>query len=56
MLYFSFVTLLTIGFGDIVAVKDPSQTACVLEGLIGQFYIAILVSKIVAIYALRSKR
>ncbi len=56
MLYFSFVTLLTIGFGDIVAVKDVAQTACVLEGIVGQFYIAILVSRMVAVYSLHSDK
>jgi hypothetical protein len=53
MLYFSFITLLTIGYGDIIAVKDAAQTACVLEGLIGQFYIAILVSRLVAIHSFK---
>lgn len=56
MLYFSFITLLTIGFGDIVAVQHLGQTAVVLEGIIGQFYIAILVSRLVGAYALRSER
>lgn len=54
MLYFSFVTLLTIGYGDIVAIKVGGQTATVLEGIIGQFYIAILVSRLVAIYSFYS--
>lgn len=54
MCYFSFITLLTIGFGDIVAIQETAQTACVLEGLIGQFYIAILVSKLVAVYTFHS--
>lgn len=56
MLYFSFITLLTIGYGDIVAVKDVAQTACVLEGIIGQFYIAILVSRLVAVYSFHSDK
>ncbi len=51
MLYFSFVTLLTIGFGDITAVKDIGQTAVVIEGILGQFYIAILVARIVSVYS-----
>jgi hypothetical protein len=55
MLYYSFSTLLTIGFGDIVAVKDVGQTLSILEGIIGQFYIAILVSKIVAAFGLRAE-
>lgn len=52
MLYFSFVTLLTVGYGDIVAVKDLGQTVVVIEGFIGQFYMAILVARLVAIYSL----
>ncbi|HEY4255275.1 MAG TPA: potassium channel family protein, partial [Chlamydiales bacterium] len=50
MLYFSFVTLLTIGYGDIVAAKGAGQTAAVLEGIIGQFYVAILVARLVSVY------
>ena len=34
MIYFSFVTLLAIGFGDIIPISDPAQTAVVLEGLV----------------------
>ncbi|MCB1106750.1 MAG: two pore domain potassium channel family protein [Chlamydiia bacterium] len=51
MMYFSFVTLLCIGYGDIIAVKDVAQTFAILEGIIGQFYIAILVSRLVAVYS-----
>jgi voltage-gated potassium channel len=51
MMYFSFVTLLTIGYGDITAVQDVAQTLAILEGIIGQFYIAILVSRLVAVYS-----
>ncbi len=51
MFYFSFVTLLAIGYGDIIATKDPAQTAVIIEGIIGQFYIAILVARLVSIYS-----
>lgn len=54
MFYFSFVTLLTIGFGDVIAALDTGQTAVVLEGIIGQFYIAILVARIVSVYSFYS--
>lgn len=56
MLYFSFVTLLTIGYGDIVAVRQLGQTAAVIEGIAGQFYIAILVARIVSVYSLYSDK
>lgn len=56
MLYFSFITLLTIGYGDIVPVLGVGQTTAVIEGIIGQFYIAILVARIVAVYSLASEK
>lgn len=55
-MYFSFVTLLTIGYGDITPNLDVSQTAVVLEGIVGQFYIAILVARIVAVYSISTER
>jgi len=51
LMYFSFVTLLCIGYGDIIAVKDIAQTLAILEGIVGQFYIAILVSRLVSVYS-----
>jgi hypothetical protein len=56
MLYFSFGTLLTIGFGDIVPIKEWGQTVAVMEGIIGQFYMAILVARIVSVYTLSSDK
>lgn len=56
MLYFSFITLLTIGFGDITALLKTGQTAVVIEGIIGQFYVAILVARIVSVYAFHSDK
>ena len=51
MFYFSFITLLTIGYGDIVPITDVGQTAVVMEGIIGQFYVAILVARLVSVYS-----
>lgn len=51
LMYFSFVTLLCIGYGDVIAIRDVGQTLAILEGIIGQFYIAILVSRLVAVYS-----
>ncbi|MFS8562829.1 MAG: potassium channel family protein [Rhabdochlamydiaceae bacterium] len=56
MLYFSFITLLTIGFGDIAPASDVAQTATVIEGMIGQFYIAILVARLVSVYSFVSDK
>lgn len=56
LLYFSFVTLLTIGYGDIIAIREVGQTIAVLEGIVGQFYIAILVARIVSVYSFYSDK
>ncbi|MCH9630703.1 MAG: hypothetical protein S4CHLAM37_07070 [Chlamydiia bacterium] len=55
-IFYSFVTLLTIGFGNIHAVSDAAQTATILEGMLGQFYIAILVSRIISVYSFYSHK
>lgn len=51
MMYFSFVTLLSIGFGTINAVQDAAQTIVIIEGMIGQFYVAILVARLIGVYS-----
>jgi len=47
-LYFSFATLTTVGFGDLVARTDLGHTLAVLEALIGQIYLVTVVSLIVS--------
>ena len=47
-LYFSFVTLTTAGYGDITPVNPLLRTIVYLEMIAGQFYMAILVSGLVA--------
>jgi hypothetical protein len=56
MMYFSFVTLLAIGYGDITPLTDFGQTIVILEATMGQFYIAILVSRIVSVYSFISDK
>jgi voltage-gated potassium channel len=47
-LYFSFVTLTTAGYGDITPLNPIIRTLAYLEMITGQFYMAILVSGLVA--------
>ena len=49
MLYYSFVTLSTLGYGDIVAAAPITQTLSWMEAVAGQLYIAILIARLVAI-------
>jgi len=50
LLYFSFVTLTTLGYGDVTPVGDIAQMFAVAEALIGQLYLTIFVARLVALY------
>ena len=45
--YYSFVTLTTVGYGDVTPVSAPARTCAWLEALTGQFYLAVLVAGLV---------
>jgi voltage-gated potassium channel len=46
-LYFSFVTLATLGYGDIIPLKPYSRSLVTMIAVMGQFYIAIIVALLV---------
>ena len=47
-MYFSFITLTTIGYGDIQPALPLAQSAAMMEGLIGQLFPAILIARLVS--------
>jgi hypothetical protein len=47
--YYSFVTLSTPGYGDVVPVTPEARMLASLEAAAGQLYIAILVAGLVAL-------
>ena len=55
--YFSFVTLTTVGYGDILPVAPVARALATLEALVGQLYPAILIARLVSlqIYAATSE-
>jgi len=53
-IYFSFVTLTTLGYGDISPLNEVARSMVYMEAICGQFYIAILVASLVG--ALMSDR
>jgi len=50
LLYFSLVTLTTLGYGDIVPVTQPARIFSALESVTGVLYLAITVARLVANY------
>jgi voltage-gated potassium channel len=49
--YFSFVTLCTVGFGDITPVSKFARMLAVTEAISGLFYMAVLISRLVAVHS-----
>jgi len=52
-LYFSFVTLATLGYGDIVPRSDLARGLAIVEGVGGQLFLVVLVARLVSLYANR---
>jgi voltage-gated potassium channel len=48
--YFSFTTLTTVGYGDIVPHSPAARTMAILEAVMGQFYLVALVGRLVGLH------
>ena len=48
-LYFSYVTLTTLGYGDVTPQSGPAGSLAFVEALTGQLFMAVLVARLVAI-------
>jgi hypothetical protein len=55
LIYFSFVTLTTVGYGDIAPVHPLARSLCNLEAILGQLYPATLLARMVTL-ELQSRR
>jgi len=49
-IYFSFVTLATLGYGDITPKTEFAQRLAISEAIMGQFYAAVVVAYLLSIY------
>lgn len=49
-LYFSLVTLTTLGYGDITPLNSAARMLSSLEAVIGQLYIAVLIARLVGLH------
>jgi hypothetical protein len=54
--YFSFVTLTTVGYGDITPVARAAQSMATLEALVGQLYPAVILARLVSLQGATGNR
>ena len=55
-IYFSFVTLATLGYGDIVPLSPLARAAAMLEAVGAQLYLAVLIARLVSLQTRESDR
>jgi hypothetical protein len=55
-IYFSFMTLATVGFGDIVPKSDLARGLVTLEAVAGQLYVAVMIARLLTLYSGRRSR
>jgi hypothetical protein len=53
LMYYSYVTLTTLGYGDITPASTYARSSAVLEAITGVLYMAILVARLVSLYGQR---
>tara|TARA_B110000977_G_C10906429_1_gene427422 strand:- start:231 stop:722 length:492 start_codon:yes stop_codon:yes gene_type:complete len=56
ILYYAYITLLTIGYGEIIPTTAIAQKAAILVGLIGQFYMVIITAVVIEKYIRHSAK
>jgi len=49
--YFSFITLSTVGYGDITPVSKVARMLAAMEAMTGLFYVAVLIARLVSLYS-----
>lgn len=50
-LYFSFITLTTVGYGDVAPAVPPARMLAMMEAMTGTLYLAVLISRLVSLHA-----
>ena len=55
-LYFSFTTLTTLGYGDIVPQKHGVQSYAIMEAACGQIFLAVIIARLIALHITHKKQ
>jgi len=54
-IYFSFITLATVGYGDMVPGNDVVRNLAIVEAIAGQFYLAVMIARLMSLYMREAK-
>jgi hypothetical protein len=54
--YYSYVTLTTLGYGEITPISTPARSFAILEAMMGQLYLAVLIARLVGTHIAQSSR
>lgn len=54
LIYYSYTTLTTLGYGDITSMTPLGRILSVLEALAGQLFIAVMIARLVSIYTAKA--
>jgi hypothetical protein len=49
-IYFSFITMTTVGYGDTTPISNAARSLAVLEAVMGQLYLAVTIARLVGIH------
>ncbi|HVI76884.1 MAG TPA: potassium channel family protein, partial [Candidatus Acidoferrum sp.] len=49
--YFSFITLSSVGYGDITPATKVTRMLAAMEGITGMLYVAVMIARLVALYS-----
>jgi voltage-gated potassium channel Kch len=55
-LYYSFVTMTTLGYGEILPISDQARTITIILSILGPMYVAILIAMLVGKYASKPEK
>lgn len=50
MVYFSYVTLTTLGYGDVTPASEAARSLAVAEAIVGQLYLTVMVARLVGLF------
>ena len=56
LFFFSFVTLTTLGYGDILPVSSAAKGLAIAEAIVGPVFLAILMARLVGLYVAQESR